>query len=61
MTDPHVQKRNVHGYKKKAVPHREVPSGLLTAGGGGGGGGNLHRHTKRIDHCSQPIPKGHDD
>lgn len=59
MTDPNVQKRNVHGYRKKAVPHREVPSGLVSAGGGGDG--NLHRHTKRIDHCSQPIPKGHDD
>ena len=31
MTDPHTVKTNVHGYKKKALPSREIPSELLTA------------------------------
>mmetsp|Transcript_19799 Transcript_19799/g.41725 ORF Transcript_19799/g.41725 Transcript_19799/m.41725 type:complete len:416 (-) Transcript_19799:71-1318(-) len=60
MTEPHVQKTTAHGYKKKGVMQRDVPSELLRAGGhnaargGGGDSGHSHnRDSKRIDPCRQ--------
>jgi hypothetical protein len=51
MTDPHAQKTNVHGYKKKGVSHREMPSELLTAKGAGGDDGHRQHAKQRERSC----------